>query len=421
LSISWPYSSTLMRLALALALGLLVGLERERWRKEAGVRTFGFASLLGALGSLLGEAYALLTMGLLGVLVVFLNVEKLRKGESPELTTSAALFLTGFAGVMCGQGHTLTPTAVAVITAAFLEWKQPLSGFSLGLSGAEVRSAILLAILAFVIYPALPEGSIDPWGAIDLRQAWITVILIAAIGFVNYVLWKLYSARGVELAGFLGGLVNSSVTVSELSSRVEETGGHLTDVAYRGILLATAAMLLRNAALLAILARHVLAAAVLPLSMMLAACGVFTLAHSKTKPVETEGPALGLQSPFSLKSALRFGLLFLALQVAGVLAQRGLGRIGVYAVSVIGGLFSSASAVAAAAALFSKGTTPAAVAGAGAVLASLASVAVNLPLVFRARDRHLTIRLAWILSVIAALGVAGAIIQPYALALLMRL
>jgi uncharacterized membrane protein (DUF4010 family) len=83
-----------------------------------------------------------------------------------------------------------------VITAALLAWKEPLAGFSLGLSEVELRSAILLGILAVVIYPALPPGTIDPWGVVEPRTAWVTVILIAGIGFVNYVLWKLYGARG---------------------------------------------------------------------------------------------------------------------------------------------------------------------------------------------------------------------------------
>ena len=127
-----------------------------------------------------------------------------------------------------------------------------MAGFSIGLTEAELRSAILLAILAFVIYPALPAGAVDPWGLVDLRTAWVTVLLIAGIGFANYVLLKLYGARGIELTGFLGGLVNSTVTVAELAGRVGETP-ELAEVAYRGVMIATAAMVVRNAALLALL------------------------------------------------------------------------------------------------------------------------------------------------------------------------
>jgi hypothetical protein len=204
-SADWPYYQALQRLALALALGLFVGLERQRHGKEAGLRTFAFASLLGCLGGLLGENYALLGIALLGVLVVLLNVHAIAAARNVELTTSAALLVLGFAGVLCGHGHTLTPAAVAVLTAALLAWKRPLAGFSLVLTDDELRSAILLAILAFVIYPALPEGSIDPWGLIEVRSAWVTVILIAGIGFANYVLLKVYARGAIELTGFFGG------------------------------------------------------------------------------------------------------------------------------------------------------------------------------------------------------------------------
>jgi uncharacterized membrane protein (DUF4010 family) len=406
---TFPYLLTLERLALTLALGLFVGLERERRGKEAGLRTFGFAALLGGLGGLLGDSYALVALVLLGILVVFLNWATLREGQGLELTTSAALLVTGFTGVLAGEGHTFTPVTAAVATAALLAWKERLAGFSLGLSEAEVRSAILLAILAFIIYPVLPTTPLDPWGLVEPRAAWLTVILIAALGFANYVLLKLYGARGVEVAGFLGGLVNSTVTVTELAARTRETGGRLAEVAYRGVLLSTAAMAIRNAVLLAILAAGVLVNSALPLALMLlASLALAWKAGGKTPPQGEEVPEVRLASPFSLQSALKFGLIFLLLQVAGTLAQRGLGDVGFYAVSIVAGFVSSASGVAAAAALGAHGTIPGEVAGVAVVLNSLASTAIKLPLVARvAHDRRLTLRVAMALGTVMLLGAIG--------------
>lgn len=204
-NVEWPYLPMLIRLTLALALGLLIGLERERRGKEAGLRTFGFISLMGALGGSLGPAFALLILLLIGVLAIILNLSSLRADRGTELTTSAAMLVTGLAGILCGQGHTATPAAVMVIATTLLAWKERLAGFSSGLTESELRSALLLAILAIVIYPALPIGAIDPWHLIEPRATWVTVILIAAIGFVNYILWKLYGPRGTELSGFFGG------------------------------------------------------------------------------------------------------------------------------------------------------------------------------------------------------------------------
>jgi uncharacterized membrane protein (DUF4010 family) len=408
--IHWPYWLVFERLSLALGLGLFVGIERERRGKDAGLRTFGFAALLGALGGLLGEPYALLSLVLLGVLIIFLNWQTLRADQGTELTTSIALLVTGFAGILSGQGHTLTPAAVGVMTAALLAWKEPMAVFSVKLSETEVRSAILLAILAFVIYPALPEGSIDPWGALEPRAAWVTVILIAGIGFINYILWKIYGERGIELTGFLGGLVNSSVATRELALRVKEGSPQVREVAYRGIVLAMAAMLVRNAVLLAILAPLAVRSVVGAFALMFIVCITLAFVHHQPAgclAVEPDTPILNITSPFSLKSALKFGLLLVIIQVAGILGQQTLGQVGVYVTSLLGGLFSSSSAVAAAAALATHDTIPVDVAGVCAVIASLTSVVVNLPLVMGVGDRRLISRLAWTVGMVTVVGIVG--------------
>jgi uncharacterized membrane protein (DUF4010 family) len=409
-SLDWPYFLALQRLALALALGLFVGLERQRRGKEAGLRTFAFAGLLGCLGGLLGENYALLALTLVGVLAVLLNVKTLFVGQGTELTTAAAMLVTAFTGVLCGHGHTLTPAAVGVITAALLSWKQPMAGFSVGLTEHELRAAVLLAILAFVIYPALPEGPIDPWGLVRPRSAWVTVLLIAGLGFVNYVLLKLYGAGAVELTGFFGGLVNSTVTVTALAERVRERHD-LAGAAYRGILLATLAMVVRNGILLAVLSPPALTTAAPALALMLVGCLALVLLRRRNGAAPgVNGVGVHLQSPFSLTSTLKFGVLFLALEAAGTLAQRWLGQFGFYAVSIAGGLVSSASAVASAGSLAGHGTLAPAVGGTGAVLASLMSVLVNLPLVARVgRERPLTRRTAVAMGVVVVLGLIGTV------------
>ena len=415
-----PYAPTLARLALALAIGLFVGIERERRRKEAGLRTFAFAALLGAAGGLLGDQYAMLALGLLGVLVVLLNVETIRTGEGAEITTSAALLVIGFAGVLAGQGHTFTPTLLGVATAALLAWKEPLAGFSHTLSESELRSAVLLAILAFVVYPVLPSGTIDRWNLIDPRAAWVSVVLIAALGFVNYILLSLYGSRGIEFTGFLGGLVNSTVTVTELATRVRESNGQLGDAAFRGVILATAAMLVRNAILLGLLAPAAFASAAVPLAFMLAGAVITALLDRRRLAAEAESKSIGegeplvpvMASPFSLSSALRFGVIFLIVQVAATLAERLLGEGGLYVVSAAGGVVSSASAVASVANLSTAGSLPPLVAGISTIIASIASAVVDLPVIARfGRDARLTRRAALLVVVLAVLGAAGVAVE----------
>ena len=294
----WPYSQSLMRLALGLALGLLIGLERERRGKEAGLRTFGFIGLLGAMGGALGGGYGLAALAATGLLVLILNVSSLRAEQGTELTTSAAMMVTAMAGILCGQGHTLPPAAVMVIAAALLAWKERLADFSMGVSESEIRSALLLAILAIVIYPALPSGPVGPWNLIEPRLAWVTVILIAGIGFFNYVLWKIYGTRGAELSSFFGGLINSNFTVIGLAQRVREVGEPFVGVAYRGVLLATAAMLARNATLLLLLAPIALAGAFTAFALMLGVSGALLLWSLRQRPAGGVPPQIEQELPF---------------------------------------------------------------------------------------------------------------------------
>lgn len=408
----WVPLDVLARVSLALLIGLLVGLERE-WRgKEAGLRTFGLVSMLGGLGGLLGESHAVAGSALVALLVVFLNLQAMRAEQSTELTTSAALCVIFSTGVLCGLGHRVTPVAVAFVTAGLLSWKESMAEFGHKLTAQELRSAIVLGILAFAIYPVLPEQAVDPWNLIQPRAAWLTVLLIAGIGFANYVLWKLFGSRGIEIAGFLGGLVNSTVTVTELATRLAGMGPALAKIAYRGIMFSVAAMALRNAVVLGLLHRSSLGVSAAPLVLMCitsAALGWFT---SRPALQGGEAQSFELKSPFSLLTALKFGAILVLLQIAETLAHGVLGQYGFYAVSLAGGVVSSASAVAAGAMLAASGSITPITAGVGALLASLASAAVNIVLVARVSDsRELTRRITLSTVLVIVLGLGGAVLM----------
>jgi uncharacterized membrane protein (DUF4010 family) len=369
---------------------------------------------------MLGDGYSLLCLSFIAMIVAFMNLRQVLAQQKLALTTSLALLLVGIAGVMCGKGHVFTPVALTVLTAGLLAWKQPLSGFVTGLSDIELRSAILLALLAFVIYPVLPTHALDPWNIIEPRSTWATVILIAALGFVNYILWKVYGPRGLEIAAFFGGLVNSTAAVAELSNRLREAGARLIAPCYRGVLIATAAMIVRNAVLLGVLAPRVFVGTSVPMLAMLVASLALALVRSPKGPEESaespaegaEPPLLDLKSPFSLLSAFKFGALFLVLRIASSLGQRLFGTLGFYAATFAGGLISSASAVAAAATLAGQGEISSVVAGNAAVLAALTSALVNLPMIVRSSpDRAFTRRIASSLGIVALVGLAGIFVR----------
>lgn len=121
-------------------------------------------------------------------------------------------------GVLIGQRHHYTPVATAILMTMLLSLKPALTHFDGGLLVAEVRSAVLLGLLAFVIYPILPSHVVDPWDLINPQEAWLTIVIIAALGFANYVLLKLYSSRGLFHSAILGGLVKSPICLPEVAA-----------------------------------------------------------------------------------------------------------------------------------------------------------------------------------------------------------
>src|ERR1700693_1370000 len=165
----WAFLPTLVRLALALGTGAFVGLEREH-RGKGGARTFTFASLIGCLGGLLGNSYALLAIILIGLFVCFLNFREWKLHQSLLLTTSAALIIVGFCGVLCGKGHTFSPVATAVITAALLAWKQPITGLRPGLMTSNYDRRFFWPFSASSSIRSYPARPVDPYGLVQLQE-----------------------------------------------------------------------------------------------------------------------------------------------------------------------------------------------------------------------------------------------------------
>ena len=193
------------KLTVALGIGLIVGFEREWSNKDLGVSTFALVSLLGMLCTLGSVVFAWVAMTAVILVVGMMNAGNLLHGREPETTTSVALVVVFMLGVLVGQGHVFTPTASAVLMTLLLGLKPQLRRFAGGVTAEEIRGAVLLGLIGFVIYPALPSRPVDPWGLINPREAWLTVVLIGALGFVNYVLLRIYGTRGLRTRRFLGG------------------------------------------------------------------------------------------------------------------------------------------------------------------------------------------------------------------------
>jgi uncharacterized membrane protein (DUF4010 family) len=382
------------KLALSLGVGLFVGFEREWSRKDVGVRTFALTALLGTLSSLVSLEFSLVALGAVALVIVLVNGRALLQKQNLEITTSVSLMVDFVLGVLIGQGHVFTPVAAALLLTLILSLKSELSSFAGGLRPEEIRSAVLLGLIGFVIYPLLPDRFIDPWKLINPRESWITVIVIAAIGFINYVLLRVYSDRGLLYTAVLGGLVNSTATIAELAGWLREPSRETARTGTFFHFVTVIAMFLRNLFLLAIFDRLAVGIAILPITAMSCCAAVFVwLSKGSYNPVRE----LKLSSPVSIRKLVSFGMLFLAIEVAGAIGKRHLGHYGVVIVSFVGGLVSSASTTAAAAILAAHGETAAYIAGLATVITSIASALSNLPVIYRVTRngemiRGLTIR-----------------------------
>lgn len=401
----FSYDEVAKKVALSAGIGLVVGLEREWAQKETGVRTFAIVSLLGMITSLLTPMFVV--GALVGVLlmVVFLNVHSLLKDRSLELTTSIALMGVFFLGVLVGTDHGFAAATSAIIMMILLASKMELERFAGALKPEEIRSAVLLGLISVVIFPLLPDRFIDPWNLVNPHEAWVIVIVIAGVGFLNYALLRLYGNRGLYYAAILGGLVNSTAAVAELSSMFDARGDDDSGRGVAILMLTNVAMFLRNVVLLAIFASAAVATAAPPLVVM--AVFACTIAYLRIGPSETPVRSLKLASPVSFTRIIKFSVVLLALSIVGTLAQRAFGSLGFVAVAIMGGLVSSASTTATAAALVKAGVISPQMAGIATVLTSMSSAIVNMPLVYQqTKQFHLTRRLAIVSLVTVGSGVA---------------
>ena len=408
--LQYPVAPVALKMGVSLGIGMLIGLERKWSHKEMGMRTFAIVALIGMLSSLISPDF--IAISLIGVflLVLLTNGRSILVNRTLEITTSVAMIVNFILGVLVGLGHIFTPVAGAIAIMMLLAWKEELNRFVGGLTPAEIRSAVLLGLIGFVIYPILPNRYIDPWELLNPSDAWISIIAISGIGFFNYVMLRLFSTNGLYLASIFGGLVNSTATVAETSSRVQSAG--ITSKLTTLCLLTTVAMFVRNLILIVIFSPASFASAFLPILAMCAVAGLWIWRDHYIENNQKNAPKLKLESPISVRNVVTFGALFLLIAIGGTLLTKVFGNMGIYATGFFGGFVSSASTTAAAATMASHGKISAALAGSVTILTSLTSAIVSLPIVWKTiRDKAVVRRLTLELTSVLLVGIAAVVLD----------
>jgi uncharacterized membrane protein (DUF4010 family) len=409
-------NSVLMRLVLASALGLFLGLEREWSHRSAGIRTFSLITLVGASFTVLDRQWLLAVGGILIVLQGFMLAFRglIVEDEGLSLTTAVSMLVAYAVGVLVGSGMLTEGITVAVLSSLLLVLKRELHDFAWGLTREELRSATEFGVLAFVIYPVLPSGSMTVTLAglsieVEPRVVWLLVVSVAAIGIVNYAIVRSYGGRGIAVTGFFGGLASSTAVVGTMLDHVRQQPNAVS-YAVAAILLADAAMALRNLAIVLVFTtgRGRLLDIVIPLGVVI----VGSIAIAALTADWSEQIDLALDSPFSLRNALGFGALFAVVLVGSAIAKALFGGAGFLLAAALSGLVSSAGATTSAVVLYNGHVIGSNTAILAVLVATVTSIGVKAALAFTAPTRSFGYRVAaWSAGMaIVAAGAAIAIL-----------
>jgi len=339
----------LLPLLVALALGMLIGLQRGWHERDtpaggriAGIRTFGLLALSGALAGMLttplGSGIAI-AMGLAVTLLLGLaHWLDSNNDHDYGITTVVAGVVTYLTGLLTILGDLSLAVAVAVITTIVLHFKQTLHQAMGHLSDSEMRGILQLALISAVLLPVLPNQSYGPWGALNPYEIWLMVVLIAGISLAAYFAMRLTGPnKGVLITSVLGGLASSTaltLSLARMNARVPMP--HLLSC---GILLASAIMYPRILLEVAVINPALLPTLLPPMLAMTLGCvlGAFLLWRKSESSAAINTGKLATQ-PFQLIPALKFGVLLVGILLIAHGIQEHMGEQGLWLVSIVAGL-----------------------------------------------------------------------------------
>lgn len=402
---------TWIRLGASLAIGLLIGLERERNpAAKAGVRTFALLALFGTLATMLAEwsenAWTV-PVGLAAVAAMLIAAyAREAQQEDPGTTTVAAACVCYLLGALAGIGETAIAGALGIGVTALLYFKPEIEGVSTALERHEQVSILQFLVASFIILPLLPDRGFGPYQVLNPRNVWLMVVLISGIGLASYVALRVAGERhGILLTGILGGLVSSTATTVLYARRSGESDA-MRPPASVVVPLANLVPLARIALVAAVVAPSILARLAPVLGAALAAgLAVTAISIRRTKRGET-APVPESRNPAELGVALRFAALYAVVLLASAWLSDVAGSHGLYAAAVASGLADVDPIVLSALNLFSDARLPVHHAVAAIALAYAANVAFKLAVVLW-YDRRLALRVVWPLIATVAGGAAA--------------
>lgn len=333
-------STAAARLGIALCLGLLVGLERQRVNHPlGGLRTFAMITVFGAVCAVLGTQLGawMVPVGLLAAVAAMLvGVWRIGvQADGPQLTTVFAALIMYGVGALTVLGDPVLSVVVAGALTVLLHAKERLHRLVAGLGRADVTAVMQFVLITLVILPILPDRTFGPYQVFNPREAWLLVVLIVSIGLGGYVAFKLMGPRaGTLLGAILGGLISSTATTVSYARRT--AAGQGVGLAAMAIMLASAVSALRVVGIIAVVAPGQAGAFWPPLvilaglMLVMAAVLWFTAKDEHSGSTEHSNPA-------QLGTALIFAGLYGVVLIGVAWARDTLGPGAIYGVAAASG------------------------------------------------------------------------------------
>lgn len=343
--------------AVALFIGALIGIEREKKKAEeeantafGGIRTFILFALAGAVSAWLSIQLKTIWIFVAAALIIssFILVAYIlqnRKSDSAiGLTSETAGIIVFLLGGTTLFGYKEIAVALAIAAAAALAYKRPLHSFVGKIFEDDIYAVLTLLFATFIVLPVLPNKTIDPWQAINPYKMWLLVILISGLSLVGYIATRALGTRtGTSLTGLFGGLVSSTAVTMAFSRQSGEAkeSTKLMNIFAAGILIAWSVMFVRILIEVVVVNIKLLPSLVVPMITMavLAAASAFLYYRGASGQSSKQGSQdVPLKNPFSLISALKFALLFGIVLLLVKYVQQNFPQQGFYIVAALAGL-----------------------------------------------------------------------------------
>lgn len=409
----------LTRIGLALALGLLVGIEREFSQGRegeplfAGNRTFALLALLGTISGYLAAKIspfilfgALLIVGALIVISYFLSV---RNGGQLGTTTEVSALLTFLIGVIVAVGELFFASVTTIALVTLLALKPSFRTLTGKISYEDIYATLKFAIISIVILPFLPNRTLGPLEVFNPAETWLLVILVTGLSFAGYVLVKIVGPqRSIPLISLLGGLVSSTALTVSFAQRSKQNV-ELSRLLALGAVIASTMMfprlLIEISAVNATLLPHL----IFPLTSMMAAGLIaagwlWHLERGRQQTTEVQ-----FTNPFSITPALKFALLFVVILFISKAALDNVGTRALYFTAVLAGL-PDADAITLTIARLARESLDASTAARTIILAALSNTLMKGAMAFLLGARIFGRQMALALALVLLVGVIGIIL-----------